>query len=257
VKRREFITLLGGAAAAWPRAGRAQQDARIARVGVLGPAIDTVPAVQTAYPFCLAELRKLGFETGRNVLVEYRAIGQGLPQATEAVNELVAWKADVIFVQAVEFALKAAVAAQRPMPIVMAAINFDPVAKGYVASLARPGGNITGLDTRWTEITAKQVEVLQEAFPDRNNLGVMWDALSIEQLGAAEREAKAKGLELREFKLENPPYGFAKAFRALAQDGAQMVLIGSSPLFSRYSVKIAELAVEHRLPTMFILILPP
>jgi putative ABC transport system substrate-binding protein len=89
VKRREFITLLGGAAAAWPRAGRAQQDARIARVGVLGPAIDTVPAVQTAYPFCLAELRKLGFETGRNVLVEYRAIGQGLPQATEAVNELV------------------------------------------------------------------------------------------------------------------------------------------------------------------------
>jgi putative ABC transport system substrate-binding protein len=253
VKRREFITLLGGAAAAWPRAGRAQQDARIARVGVLGPAIDTVPAVQTAYPFFLAELRKLGFETGRNVLVEYRAIGQGLPQATEAVNELVAWKADVIFVQAVEFALKAAVAAQRPMPIVMAAINFDPVAKGYVASLARPGGNITGLDTRWTEITAKQVEVLQEAFPDRNNLGVMWDALSIEQLGAAEREAKAKGLELREFKLENPPYGFAKAFRALAQDGAQMVLIGSSPLFSRYSVKIAELAVEHRLPTMFIL----
>ena len=86
------------------------------------------------------------------------------------VNELVAWKADVIFVLAVEFALKAAVAAQRSMPIVMAAINFDPVAKGYVQSLARPGGNITGLDTRWTEITAKQVEVLQEAFPDRNHL---------------------------------------------------------------------------------------
>ena len=251
--RRDFITLLGGAAAAWPLAVKAQQDARIARVGVLGPAIDTVPAVQTAYPFFLAELRKLGFETGRNVLVEYRASGQGLPQATAAVNELVAWKPDVIFVLAVEFALKAAVAAQRPVSIVMAAINFDPVARGYVQSLARPGGNITGLDTRWTEITAKQVEVLQEAFPDRNRLGVMWDALSIEQLSAAEREAKAKGLELRAFKLENPPYDFAPAFRALAQDGAQMVLIGSSPLFSRHSVKIAELAVEHRLPTMFIL----
>jgi putative tryptophan/tyrosine transport system substrate-binding protein len=165
----------------------------------------------------------------------------------------VAWKADVIFVLAVEFALKAAVAAQRSMPIVMAAINFDPVAKGYVQSLARPGSNITGLDTRWTEITAKQVEVLQEAFPDRHYLGVMWDALSIEQLSAAEREAKAKGLELRAFKLENPPYDFAPAFRALVQDGAQMVLIGSSPLFSRHSVKIAELAVEHRLPTMLIL----
>ena len=148
-------------------------------------------------------------------------------------------KADVIFVLAVEFALKAAVEAQRPIPIVMAAINFDPVAKGYVQSLARPGGNITGLDTRWTEITAKQVEVMQEAFPDRN-LGVMWDALSIEQLRAAEREAKAKGLELRAFKLENPPYDFAPAFRALAQDGAQMVLIGSSPLFSRYSVRTRQ-----------------
>jgi putative tryptophan/tyrosine transport system substrate-binding protein len=81
----------------------------------------------------------------------------------------------------------------------------------------------------------------------------MWDALSIEQLRAAEPEAKAKGLELHAFKLENPPYDFAPALRALAQDGAQMVLIGSSPLFSRHSVKIAELAVEHRLPTMFIL----
>jgi len=253
MRRREFIAHVGGAAAAWPLAVKAQQDARIARVGVLGPAIDTVPAVQTAYPFFLAELRKLGFETGRNVLVEYRASGQDLSEATAAVNELAAWKADVIFVLAVEFALKAAVAAPRTMPIVMAAINFDPVAKGYVQSLARPGGNITGLDTRWTELTAKQVEVMQEAFPDRSHLGVMWDALSIEQLRAAEREAKAKGLELHAFKLENPPYDFAPAFHTLAQDGAQMILIGSSPLFSRHSVKIAELAVEHRLPTMFIL----
>ena len=78
--------------------------------------------------------------------MEYRACGEGLPQATAAVNELVAWKADVIFVLAVEFALKAAVAAQRPMPIVMGAVIFDPVAKGYVQSLARPGGNVTGLD---------------------------------------------------------------------------------------------------------------
>jgi putative tryptophan/tyrosine transport system substrate-binding protein len=211
MRRREFITLVGGGAAAWPLAVKAQQDARIARVGLLGSAIDTVPAVQTAYPFFLAELRKLGFETGRNVLVEYRACGEGLPQATAAVNELVAWKADVIFVLAVEFALKAAVETQRPIPIVMAAINFDPVAKGYVQSLARPGGNITGLDTRWTEITAKQVEVMQEAFPG-HNLGVMWDAVSIEQLRAAEREAKAKGLELRAFKLENPPYDLPRRF---------------------------------------------
>src|SRR5262249_31091828 len=84
-------------------------------------------------------------------------------------------------------------------------------------------------------------------------LGVLWDALSSDQFSAAEHEAKARKLETRGFKLENPPYDFAAAFRSLARDGAQMVLIGSSPLFSQYSTKIADLAVEHRLPTMFIL----
>jgi len=124
IARRKFLATLLGGAAAWPLAARAQPGERMRRVGVLGPALDTVPAVQTAYPFFLAELRKLGFEQGRNVLVEYRATGQGLPQAVAAVNELVAWKADVVFVQAIEFALKAAAAAQPPIPIVMAAINL-------------------------------------------------------------------------------------------------------------------------------------
>jgi putative tryptophan/tyrosine transport system substrate-binding protein len=251
MKRREFITLLG--AAAWPIAARAQQNVRIARVGVLGPSLDSVPAVKTAYPSFSADLRKLGFEEGRNLLVQYRPFDQGVAQATAAVNELVAWKAEALFVVGVEFALRVAAAVQPPIPVVMAAINFDPVAKGFVRSLARPGGNITGIDTRWTEITAKQVEVLQEAFPDRNRLGVLWDALSADQFSAAERESKATGLAILGFKLENPPYDFATAFRTLARDNAQIVLVASSPLFSRHSAKIAELAIEHRLPTMFIL----
>jgi putative ABC transport system substrate-binding protein len=251
VKRREFITLLGGAAAAWPLAAGADQ--RIARVGVLGPSLDSVPAVKTAYPFFSAELRKLGFEAGRNLLVEYRSFDQGPAQAAAQVKELADWKADALFVISIEFALRAAAAAQPPIPIIMAAINFDPVAKGFVQSLSRPNGNVTGVDTRWEEITAKQVEVLQEAFPGRKSLGVLWDAVSAEQFRAAERETAARGLELRGFSFEKPPYDFAAAFRTLAQDGAQMVLISSSPLFSLYSVKIAELAIEHRLPTMFIL----
>jgi putative tryptophan/tyrosine transport system substrate-binding protein len=159
----------------------------------------------------------------------------------------------VLFVIGVEFALRVAAAAQPPVPVVMAAINFDPVAKGFVQSLARPGGNVTGVDARWTEITAKQVEVLQEALPDRNRLGVLWDTLSADQFAAAERAAKVKGLALRGLKLENPPYDFAEAFRILARDDVQIVLIGSSPLFARGGVKIAALAIEHRLPTMFIL----
>jgi putative ABC transport system substrate-binding protein len=252
MKRRAFIALLGSAALPWPRPANAQEDGRIARVGVIGPSLDR-PGMRYAYPFFLADLRKLGFVQGRNLLVEFRSDDRGDPQTIAAVNELVAWKADVLFFWGAEVALKAAIAAHPTVPIVLAAINFDPIAKGYVQSLARPGGHITGLISRWLEISAKQVELLQEAFPDRKRLSVLWDSRSTEQFGAAEREAKARGLALRPLKLENPPYDFSTVFRTLAQDNVQMLLISSSPLFSRQSAKIAKLAIEHRLPAIFIL----
>ena len=211
MRRREFITLVGGTAL-WPQKAHAQQDARVARVGVLGPPLDSVPAMRDAYPSFPAELRKLGFEQGRNLLVQYRAVEPG--QAVVAVNEMIAWKADVLFVQGVEFILRAAVAAQPPLPIIMSAINFDPVAKGFVQSLTRPGGNVTGVDSRWAEITAKQVEILKEAFPERKRLGVLWDTVSAEQFSTAEREAKARQLELRGVKLEHPPQLIAGKLKA-------------------------------------------
>ncbi len=252
MRRREFITLLGGAAAGWPLAAHAQQEGRIARVGVLGPSLDG-PAMRAAYPFFLAELRKLGFVEGRNLLVEFRLAGHGVPQAFTAANELVAWKADVLYAFGAELALQAAAAARPPVPIVVGAANFDPIAKGYVQSLARPGGNVTGIVARWPELVVKQIELLQEAFPDRNRLGVLWDTQSADQFSAAEREAKARRLALRPLKLENPPYNFDSAFRALAQDGAQMLIVASSPSFAQQNAKIASLAIEHRLPAMFIL----
>jgi putative ABC transport system substrate-binding protein len=255
MKRREFITMLGGAAAAssvsWPLPARAQ-DGGVARVGVMGPPLD-FPAMKSAYPHFVADLRKLGFVEGRNLLIETRPIGASMPAAFTAANELVAWKADVLFAFGAELALQAATAARPPVPIVMGAANFDPIAKGYVQSLARPGGNVTGVVTRWPELAAKQIELLQEAFPDRNRLGVLWDTQSTDQFTAAEREAKARGWALRPLKLENPPYDFAAAFRTLATDGVQMLIVSSSPLFSQQSEQIARLAIEHRLPAMFIL----
>ena len=99
----------------------------------------------------------------------------------------------------------------------------------------------------------KQIELLQEAFPDRNRLGVLWDTQSADQFSAAEHEAKARRLALRPLKLENPPYDFAAAFRTLAQDDVQMLIVLSSPLFSLQNAQIASLAIQHRLPAMFIL----
>ena len=97
--------------------------------------------------------------------------------------------------------------------------------------MSRPGGNVTGIVARWLELVAKQVELLVEAFPERRRLGVFWDELSVDQFAAAKQEANARQLELRALKLENPPYDFAAAFRTLTQDGVQMLLFASSPLF--------------------------
>ena len=132
------------------------------------------------------------------------------------------------------------------------AINYDPIARGYVASLARPGGNITGLFYQQAELAAKKVELLTQAFPERKNLGVLWDALVTEEFEAAQRAARALQLELHAVKLENAPYDFTAAFQTIARAGAQMLLVLSSPLFALYRRELANLAIEHRLPAMFI-----
>ena len=142
--------------------------------------------------------------------------------------------------------------ASRDTPVVLQAINYDPIARGYVASLARPGGNITGLFYQQAELAAKKVELLTQAFPERKNLGVLWDALVTEEFEAAQRAARALRLELHAVKLENAPYDFTAAFQTIARAGAQMLLVLSSPLFALYRRELANLAIEHRLPAMFI-----
>jgi ABC-type uncharacterized transport system substrate-binding protein len=109
-------------------------------------------------------------------------------------------------------------------------INFDPVARGYVQNLARPGGDITGLVFQQVELAQKQVELLTQAFPDRTRLAVLFDALS-GQVSATEQTAKALNLQVQALRLENPPYDFDAAFASGAAGGAQMVLVLSSPLF--------------------------
>ena len=123
---------------------------------------------------------------------------------------------NVLVTQGTEPALQAARGATRTVPIVMMAANYDPFASGYVRSLARPDGNVTGVFLRQTELAEKQTELLWQAFPNRARLGILWDAISVDQFSAAERRAKIFGLQVHSLKLENPPYDFEAAFRALA-----------------------------------------
>jgi putative ABC transport system substrate-binding protein len=223
----------------------------VARVGVLGPSVENTVAAP-GYQVFLSELRKLGFTDGQNLVVDFRSTDDGMPQAFVAANELVAAKADVLVANGPEIALQAAAAARPRVPIVMLANNYDPFARGYIKSLSEPGGNITGVFYRQPELAVKQLELLVEAFPERKRLAALWDVQSADQANAAERAAQSLGLSLRMLKLENPPYDFDAAFRVLLQDGAQMLQFLSTPAFTPHRARIAELAIQHRLPTMFI-----
>jgi putative tryptophan/tyrosine transport system substrate-binding protein len=153
VNRREFITLLGGAAT-WPLAARAQQVPKMFRVGSLSLALSRsgglwVPIEQG--------LRELGYVEGQNLAVEYINLNGRIDGVGEAMQELVRRKVDVIVSLGNEINLKAALAATRTIPIVMVALDFDPLALGYVTNLARPTGNVTGLFLQQIELSAKRV----------------------------------------------------------------------------------------------------
>jgi ABC-type uncharacterized transport system substrate-binding protein len=257
-RRREFITLLGGAAVAapglWPHPLAAQQAGRTYRIGFFGGALDSGASnvMALGYPAFRDELRKRGFIDGRNLIIEFRSTRQEPGRIHADAVELVRSNVDLIVAAGPEIAVKAALAASRTVPIVMWANNFDPFSHGYVQSLARPGGNVTGLFTRQPELAAKQVEILKETFPERTRLTALWDALSADQLSGAERAAKSFHLTLRALKLENPPYDIAAAFRRVAEGDPQMLLVLSSPLFGPHNKEIAEATLRARLPAMFI-----
>jgi putative ABC transport system substrate-binding protein len=235
-----------------PRVGanaRAQQDGQIPRIGFLAPDPDS-PLFAASYPAFLAELRKLGFTEGKR-LIEFRRADEGASKAFAAAAELIRAKADVVVTFGPEITLKAASAASQTIPIVMIAVNFDPIAGGYVSNIARPDRNITGLVSRAPELAAKQLELLVEAFPENKSIAALWEPASAEQFDSAQRTAQSLHIELRSHKVENPPFDFDEAFRAIAQGGSRMLLVLSGPSFGMQRAHIADLAIQHRLPTMF------
>ena len=188
MKRRAFIAGVG-CAAAWPVVARAQPTSTPGRIGFLSP--NTLKSSQALANFQAfrARLRELGLGEGQNFIIDYKENDdpRGL---SVAAAEMVQARPDVLVVTGPEAALQTVIAAKPAVPIVMIAINYDPIARGYVASLARPGGNITGVVFQQLELAQKQVELLNQAFPDRTRLAVLFDDQSADQFAAAERTAK-------------------------------------------------------------------
>jgi putative tryptophan/tyrosine transport system substrate-binding protein len=242
MNRRKFITLLSGAALAWPLAARAQQTARSLRVGFVGVQPRDAP-IYVAFRKRMAEL---GYREGKYFTFEYIQT----PSIDASFRELVSRKPDIVIAAGNEPALRAACAAAGTLPIVFLAIDFDPVARGYVAGLARPSGNITGIFVHPLELAAKRVELVRESFPQARQLGLLWDASSRDQVEAATTTAKSLDFEPRPIEVTGAPPDYAAAFGQMADVPGEPVVIPAGPIFLRDRTTIARLLLERRIPSI-------
>ena len=244
IKRREFIMLLGSAAA-WPRAARAQRAVRLPTIGLLGASTPVIESQRLAG--FLQRLHELGWIEGRTVAIEYRwADGE---RYAEAAAELVQLKVDVIVTMGT-LAVVTAKQATSVIPIVFAGAGA-PVETGLVASLARPGGNVTGLSLQATDVVGKRLEFLREVIPDLRRLAILIDVGNPQGvLEMGEIEAAARGLRIDFVPLEiRQAEDIAPAFDAL-KGRVDALYVAADPLLNTNRVRIHTLALAARLPTM-------
>ena len=244
--RRRFLAVLAGGLLAAPLA-EAQQDSKVVRIGAVSAGAPRSSPHWVAFAQRMAEL---GYVEGKNASIEFRS-AEGKPERFPVLlSELARQPVDVILAVGPEGSLRAAREATTTIPIVAVAIDYDPIARGYVAGLARPGGNITGVFLRQPELTAKRVELLREVVPKVRRLAIFWDAFSADQLQEAEAVARTIGLQVERFEFRDPPYRFDVPMREAAQHHARALLGLASPIFFRQRVELAEVAIKNRLPTI-------
>jgi putative tryptophan/tyrosine transport system substrate-binding protein len=247
MKRRAFITLLGGAAAAWPLAARAERAGKLPTIGFLGAA--TASAWRPWTAVFVQRLGELGWIERRTVAIEYRW-AEGRPERyAEIAAEFVRRKVDVIVT--VESAVPTVKQATSVMPIVFAVAN-DPVGGGLVASLSRPGGNVTGLSAQQADIAGKRLDLLREIRPDLRRLAVLANVGHRESVLETDQvQAAARSLSIEVAKLEiRRAEEIAPAFEAL-KGHADALYVVLSALVATNRTRIITFALSARLPTSF------
>ena len=247
MKRREFITLFGGAAVAWPLAARAQQPA-LPVVGFLNSrAPGENPAILVAF---LRGLKETGYVEGQNVTVEYRWADGQYDRLPALAADLVGRRVAAIVANGP--AVQTAKAATSTIPIVFV-VGFDPLAFGLVASLSRPGGNLTGVSVLDVEIGAKRLELLHELVPTATIIALLVNPTTpaAETVTRdAQVAARALGLQLHVLNASSDR-DFDAAFKKIVQLHAGALVIGADPFFTSRSQQLAKLAVDHAVPTIY------
>jgi len=247
VRRREFITLLGGAAATWPLAARAQHSAKPPTIGFLGAGTASAMSQWTAA--FVQRLRELGWVEDRTIAIHYRWAEGRTERLAEIAAEFVRLKVDVIVTNSAA-PVVAAKQATSVIPIVIASAA-DPVGTGLVASLARPGGNVTGLSVQMTDLAGKRLELLREVVPGLRRLAIMVNpgaSAAILEINEAQAAAKMLGLDIAAFEIRRAE-DIVPAFEAL-KGRAEALYVVADPLITSNRLRINILALGARLPTM-------
>jgi ABC-type uncharacterized transport system substrate-binding protein len=247
IERRKFLATLGGAAASWPLVARAQQPPAILRVGL----VSVQPRTTAVYVAFLQRMAELGYEEGKNFVFDYTQV-PNIEGYEHGYQELAVRNVDVFFASGPEIALKSALAAAGTHPIVMVAVDYDPLARGYVTSLARPTGNLTGIFFQQIELTAKRLQLVKEAFPDLQTVTVFWDRISADQWQAVQSAAVELGLRLVGIEFREQPYDYERAAAQLPSAGRRVVIVLTSPVFAVPDrARLPDFALRHRLASMF------
>jgi putative ABC transport system substrate-binding protein len=254
LRRRSFITLLGGAAVAWPLAARAQQTGRVYRVGLV---FTTSPVSEMAGPdpihpaarSFVQSLRALGYLQGQNLVLEHRSAEGRFERFPEIIRELVSIKVDVI-VTVTNPMTQAARDVTRTVPIVMA-YSVSPVEHGLVQSLSRPGGNVTGLTMNvGSEIPGKQLQLLKELLPRISRVAFL-HSKEQEAEGVQGGEAAARELGIMLLPAEHTPTDYTHAFALIAREHPDALVVGAGAANVANRHLIIEFAAQRRLPAMY------
>jgi putative ABC transport system substrate-binding protein len=247
MQRREFITLLGGAAAIWPATALAQQTGKVRNIGFLYPG--STAAAPPRITAVLTGLRAGGFRQPEDIEILPRITNGDAALLASMAADLVERKVDAIMAVS-PAAVRAVRAATNTIPIVANDLESDPVGAGFVASVRRPGGNLTGVFLDFPDFSKKWLEQLREVVPQASAIAVFWDpATGTLQLKAVEAAAKTLNLKLETLELRGLS-DVEPAFKAATQRGAGALLILSSPFIGANPKLFADLALAHRLPAI-------
>jgi putative tryptophan/tyrosine transport system substrate-binding protein len=248
MRRREFVTMLGGAAAAWPLAARAQQTGKMPRIGFMGNS-NAVLEVNLIRPF-REGLRELGYVEGHNIVIDYRWADGDYDRFPALVVELLALMVDVIVTAGTPAAL-AVKKATSTVPLVMVAAG-DPVGTGLVASLARPGGNLTGLSSIASDLEGKRLELLREVAPKLSHVAMFINSLSpfhTVSVQQARTAAQALGIKLALLDVRRAE-DLDGAFAAIVKERPDALLILADRVFLHNRQRLMDFVIQKRLPNV-------